>query len=271
MTTPDTGTWVADNPRVAPPRSREGEPGRPVLRPRNRDRPRRPSPNSAVESTCVAIVEDHNLFAEALEVALRLDHHEVRRVPLVDHAVSTAQLLAAVLRSNPRLVLLDLDLGAAGDGARLVTRLTEAGILVVVVTGSVDLARWGECVAFGAVTVLPKTTPLNAMLSTIRLVDEGLAVLEHEVRDSWLTAYHEEEDRAHVTRDQLESLTAREREVLAHLMAGHQVRDIAKSSSVAETTVRTQVKSILAKLNVTSQIAAVGAAYKAHWRPPFCQ
>jgi hypothetical protein len=28
------------------------------------------------------------------------------------------------------------------------------------------------------------------------------------------------------------------------------------------------VKSILAKLDVSSQVAAVGAAYNAHWRPP---
>jgi two-component system nitrate/nitrite response regulator NarL len=266
--TPDAGTRVAESSRRALPRPAEGEPLRHGLRPHNRDRRRRPSPTGGAEATCVAIVEDHNLFAEALEVALSLEHHEVHRVPLADHAVSTGQLLAAVLRTEPHLVLLDLDLGAAGNGARLVTPLTEAGVPVVVVTGSVDLARWGECVAFGAVTVLPKTTPLTAMLATIRLITEGQAVLEHDVRDAWLTTYHREEERAHTTRDRLESLTAREREVLAHLMAGHQVRDIAKSSSVAETTVRTQVKSILAKLNVTSQVAAVGAAYKAQWRPP---
>ena len=31
---------------------------------------------------------------------------------------------------------------------------------------------------------------------------------------------------------------------------------------------RTQVKSILAKLEVTSQLAAVGLAHKIGWRPP---
>jgi DNA-binding NarL/FixJ family response regulator len=51
-------------------------------------------------------------------------------------------------------------------------------------------------------------------------------------------------------------------------MAGHAVRDIAERSCVAESTVRTHVKSILAKLDVSSQVAAVGAAYNAHWRPP---
>jgi DNA-binding NarL/FixJ family response regulator len=37
---------------------------------------------------------------------------------------------------------------------------------------------------------------------------------------------------------------------------------------VAEATVRTQVKSILAKLEVSSQLAAVGLAHRVGWRPP---
>ena len=43
---------------------------------------------------------------------------------------------------------------------------------------------------------------------------------------------------------------------------------IAEELDVSEATVRTQVKSILAKLDVTSQLAAVGAAHQASWSPP---
>jgi len=66
----------------------------------------------------------------------------------------------------------------------------------------------------------------------------------------------------------LELLTPREAQVLGHLMEGRPVRDIAHVSFVSEATVRTQVKSILAKLEVTSQLAAVGAAHLVDWRPP---
>jgi DNA-binding NarL/FixJ family response regulator len=66
----------------------------------------------------------------------------------------------------------------------------------------------------------------------------------------------------------LDLLTVREREVLAHLMRGHTVREIATVGVVSEATVRTQVKSILAKLDVTSQLAAVGLAHRVGWRPP---
>ena len=49
-------------------------------------------------------------------------------------------------------------------------------------------------------------------------------------------------------------------------MEGHTVRDIAHLSVVSEATVRTQVKSILAKLEVSSQLAAVGLANTTGWR-----
>jgi DNA-binding NarL/FixJ family response regulator len=63
-------------------------------------------------------------------------------------------------------------------------------------------------------------------------------------------------------------LTTRESEVLGQLMAGRQVSEIARRGFVSESTVRTQVKSVLSKLQVNSQLTAVGLAYRAHWRAP---
>ena len=51
-------------------------------------------------------------------------------------------------------------------------------------------------------------------------------------------------------------------------MQGRTVREIANLSVVSEATVRTQVKSILAKLEVSSQLAAVGLAHSVGWRGP---
>ena len=70
------------------------------------------------------------------------------------------------------------------------------------------------------------------------------------------------------TTGDIETLTVREREVLAYLMKGQTVREIATECVVAEATVRTQVKSILAKLEVSSQLAAVGMANEIGWRAP---
>ncbi|WP_340540623.1 helix-turn-helix transcriptional regulator [Nocardioides sp. GXZ039] len=222
----------------------------------------------ALGLTRIVLIEDHALFAEALDVALTLEGHEVRRVSPSDPPMTHAQVLAAAVRGRPRIALLDLDLGLGGDGVALVAPLVEAGVAVVVVTGSTDRARWGDCLRRGARTVLSKSTPLNTILATIRRIVDGQRVLPREERDRLIAIFHEENRWHQETRQRLDSLTTREREVLARLMAGKTVREIARESYVAEATVRTQVKSILAKLEVSSQLAAVGTAMRARWRAP---
>jgi DNA-binding NarL/FixJ family response regulator len=218
--------------------------------------------------TRITLVEDHELFAEALDVALTLEGHEVHRVSMNQRALQNGQLLAAILHSHPRVVLLDLNLGAIGNGARVIAPLTRAGIAVVVVTASNDEARWGECLFYGARTVLSKSTPLSTIMSTIRMIGEQRRILPREERERLVAGFREAKGRALNGHARLASLTAREGEILYHLMNGKQVRDIAREAVVSEATVRTQVKSIFAKLEVSSQLAAVTLALRANWRPP---
>jgi two-component system nitrate/nitrite response regulator NarL len=165
-------------------------------------------------------------------------------------------------------VLLDLDLGAFGDGVRLIHPLAASGANVVVVTASSDRSRWGECLSSGARKTMAKTQPLNEILSVVRRIHQGLPVVDAAERERLLLQWDEHRKAVEEQRRRLDSLTTREREVLALLQEGVPVRDIARRNFVSEATVRTQVKSILAKLGVTSQLAAVGLAHNAGWRPP---
>jgi DNA-binding NarL/FixJ family response regulator len=212
--------------------------------------------------TRITIVEDHVLFAEALDVALTLEGHLVHRVSIEDHQPRGVDLFETIIRTRPRVVLLDLNLGAL-SGSSVVQPLTAAGIAVVVVTASVDQARWGEVLSFGARTVLPKSAPLNTILASIRLIAKGRRILPREERDRLLAHFHEQRGRVLDSRSRLDSLTHREQEILDHLINGESVRDIARTSFVSEATVRSQVKSILAKLGVSSQLAAVSMALRA--------
>ena len=60
-------------------------------------------------------------------------------------------------------------------------------------------------------------------------------------------------------------LTEREQVVLAELIEGHCAEDIAKAAFVSISTVRSQIKAILQKLGVNSQLAAVAMARRAGW------
>jgi DNA-binding NarL/FixJ family response regulator len=225
-------------------------------------------PRSARAQVRILIVEDHVLFAESLELVLSVEGYDVRRIAVPDSPNSPGTLLSTLVRLRPRIVLLDLDLGRFGDGVRLIAPLARVGINVVVVTASTDRARWGEAIRCGARTVLSKKLPLSSILSTSRRINEGQPVLSYEEREDLLRAWHQQRSELQERMARLSLLTARESQVLGQLMQGCTVHDIATQSVVSEATVRTQVKSILAKLEVTSQLAAVGAAHKVGWYPP---
>jgi two-component system nitrate/nitrite response regulator NarL len=216
----------------------------------------------------ILIVEDHVLFAESLDLALSVEGYDVRRVDVPKDGASAGSLLERLLRLHARIVLLDLDLGGFGDGVRLIAPLAKAGVNVVVVTASADRGRWGEALRHGARATLSKSQPLNDILATVRRINAGLPVMTHEQREELLRFWHEQRKETQGIHTRFAQLTTREAQVLGHLMLGHTVHDIATASVVSEATVRTQVKSILAKLHVSSQLAAVGLAHQIGWRPP---
>lgn len=215
--------------------------------------------------TRVTVVEDHVLYAEALALALTAAGHVVERVTPRESLTRPGGVSAAIATTRPAVVLLDLDLGRSVDVVSLLLPLQRADAAVVVLTGSTDEARWGECLWHGARTVLPKSTTLDTILATIRRVGTMQPMLADETAARFLGRYREEVgDREHV-RVRLDRLTAREQEILRALMRGRRVREIARAQCVAESTVRTQVRSVLRKLEVSSQLAAVGLALRAGW------
>ncbi|GAA3523392.1 response regulator transcription factor [Nocardioides daeguensis] len=216
--------------------------------------------------TRLTIVEDHVLFAESVAATLAHEGYLVKRINLADSRATLASVLACVLRSVPRVVLLDLDLGRIGDGIRLVAPLAGAGVSVVALTDG--RRRGGECLRRGAKAVVPTTGCLEEVLAAVGRVRDGLPAMAAAERAELVEAALRDREEARRLRARLEHLTPREREILGALMDGAQVRDIARTCVVAEATVRTQVKSILAKLDVRSQVAAVGAAARVGWRPP---
>lgn len=216
----------------------------------------------------VTLVEDHSLFAEALGLALQAEGYAAERVVPDADVRTPPRLLAAVVRTRPRVVLLDLDLGPCGDSLPLIKPLAVTGVDVVVVTGTSDRARWGECLAAGARKVISKSAPLAEILSMVGRLANGLPVASSEERRELLDLFRQKRAEEEEIVGRLSLLTRREAEVLGLLMAGHQVSDIATQRVVSESTVRTQVKSVLAKLQVGSQLTAVGLAHRARWRPP---
>jgi DNA-binding NarL/FixJ family response regulator len=67
--------------------------------------------------------------------------------------------------------------------------------------------------------------------------------------------------------DHLASLSKTEREVLDYIAQGYTVNEISRARFVSVATVRGQVKSILKKLHVTSQLKAVAVYHQTYRKP----
>ena len=216
----------------------------------------------------VVLVEDHVLFAESLRLTLRAEGADVHFIGVA--AVSPAEGLGAIaeacLRHRPHVVLLDLSLGDdVGDSDDLIAPLAQAGVRVVMLTGTTDHARLGQCVERGATGVVSKAEPLDVVVEQVQRAAHGERVLSAQRRLDLVLESRRERSARERRLAPLESLTEREREVLAELLRGRQVEEISHDLFVAQATVRTHVRAILQKLGVRSQLAAVARAREVGW------
>lgn len=223
--------------------------------------------NRSTAAARIVVIDPHHLFSECLCLGLCQRGHHAVAVEPPPRASSVSAMLAPVLRERPDIAIVNIARSAAGDGLRLVHPLTLAGVHVVVVTEDVDRTRWGQALTLGARAVMAKEAPLATVMSAVRRLVDGTGVMPAEERRALVEHYRAQ--RAHDTRarERLEKLTQRESEILSHLMAGRAVSEIARRAVVSEGTVRSQVKSLLGKLEVSSQLAAVALASSCAWVP----
>jgi len=216
-------------------------------------------------SARVLIVEDHCLIAQGLELALGREGMDV----LSGDSGSAEAILEAARTHRPDVVLLDLNLGeSVGDGLVLIEPLRALGGAVIVVTAVTDRAHLGACVEAGATAVVSKSQPFEHVLRTISLVLEGLPAQSLSIHLELLEELRRQRQADRERLAPFDRLTRRERHVLAALVDGGTAEGIAAASYVSLATVRSQIQSVLRKLGVNSQVAAVAEAHRAGWSPP---
>lgn len=204
----------------------------------------------------ILIVEDHAVVATGLRMGLEAEGHEV---------TTTDGTVLAELDGDHDLVILDIGLGAAGSGLDLLPRFRDT--VVVVLTGETDTEVLAAAFDLGAAAVLDKSVPFAKLLRHLDAAVEGNDTeseqRRHEILGKRRTEAAEQRRRLAPFAD----LTERESAVLAMLMEGRQAAEIADASYVSISTVRSQIRSVLSKLGVSSQLTAVAMAVRAGWTP----
>lgn len=196
----------------------------------------------------VLIVDDHELFSTSLRMALRghgVDAHQVA-------PRGRDGILGSAAELTPGLVVLDLELGRGDDGSllhgsELVAELKSTGWQVLIVSGSLDQADTAAAIAAGAVGAVPKSSSFETLLETVLAAASGKPVMNEMDHQKWIAMHRACRAAENELNRRLDQLSRRERQVLDLLAEGHRAAAIAERFVVSMTTVRTQIRSILAR------------------------
>ena len=214
----------------------------------------------------LAVAADQNLVAESVRAALRYRGYDavLVRWPVADEpsgAVVTHRRRRSghAQRPPPDIAVLVSDLAKA-------TQISGAQALVggldvpwLVLAGAPRGLAWGALYERGAAAIVSTDIGLDELCGFVDDLYCGRTKADSARRRDLIGAWRAYAERRSGLAARLDTLTAREEEVLELLYQGLAVRLIAERGEVTEATVRSQVKAILRKLEVNSQIAAVAA------------
>lgn len=207
----------------------------------------------------VVLVDDHEMVLHGLTAMLE---QHADRVEVVGRATTAEEALAVVARESPDVVLSDVRLGR-DSGLDLCRRLVaqQPGVRVVFLTVYDDEHYLYQALRAGAVGYVLKRVGGAELVEHLDRVAEGDVVVDPTLAG-----------RVAASAARLQSgefwpgahlgLTQRESEVLSLLVAGYSNKAVAAELVVSEDTVKTHVRGLYRKLEVSDRGGAVAVALR---------
>jgi DNA-binding NarL/FixJ family response regulator len=200
--------------------------------------------------TRALIVDDHRLFADAIQPILRAGGLEV-----VGIASSVAEAWELARAECPDVVLLDLGL-PDGDAVQLGRDIRDVvpGVRIFVLTGMSNGPILREALAAGFHGYLTKDMRADQVIASLTSVGDDQVVLSRKLTLAATGSVSVEQRSAEA---RAAALTPRELDVLSLLVQGANTATIASTLYLSPKTIRTHVQRVLDKLEVHSRVEAV--------------
>ena len=231
----------------------------------------------------VAVVDDQGVIRAGLRMII--DHEDDMFV--VGEASDGLQAVTLVGQVHPDVVLMDIRMPHL-DGIEATRRITAAGsgTAVLVLTTFDDEEYVLGAIRAGAAGFLLKDAGPDVLVSAVRTLSGGDSLVDPAVTRTLIERCLELErdpqpqpapgpladgpdgpagppGLGRVWRQRLETLSDRERQIFVGMARGRSNRDLAADLVVSETTVKSHVSAVLAKLALRSRVQAVVLAYEA--------
>lgn len=199
----------------------------------------------------VVLVDDHLMFRAGVRASLDESIHVVGEADDVDAAITLVRAL------QPPVVVLDVHLpgGMGGGGAEVITAcadlLGETRFLALSVSDAAeDVVAVIRAGARGYVT---KAITGPDLSDAVRRVAGGDAVFSPRLAGFVLDAFGAAAGDVAIGDDELDRLSAREREVMRLIARGYSYREVASELFISIKTVETHVSAVLRKLQLSSR------------------
>jgi DNA-binding NarL/FixJ family response regulator len=194
----------------------------------------------------VVLVDDHELFRAGVRGELGMG------IEIVGEAGSVAEAVPLIHELDPDVVLLDVHLPDGGGEAVIAAVSQERpGVKFLALSVSDAAEDVIGVIRAGARGYVTKTISSDELSDAVARVAEGDAVFSPRLAGFVLDAFREG---ARVGDDaELETLTAREREVLQLIARGYKYKEIAGRLHLSVKTVESHVSSVLRKLQLSSR------------------
>jgi DNA-binding NarL/FixJ family response regulator len=206
----------------------------------------------------VVIADDQAL----VRAGFRLILEEVGGFQVVGEAADGDQAIAAVRRHRPDLVLMDVRMPNL-DGIEATRRILSGGAscrVVILTTFDLDEHVFAALRA-GASGFLLKDASPEQLVASLRILAGGEALLAPSITRRLIERFAAP-DMGPAASQVLSTLTEREREVLVLVGRGLSNDELADELHVSESTIKTHVGRVLAKLGLRDRVQAVVFAYE---------
>jgi DNA-binding NarL/FixJ family response regulator len=193
----------------------------------------------------IMVADDHVTVREGLAAIIGRQPD----MQVVAEAANGEEACARWLEHRPDILLLDLRMPVLGGiGVMKRIRSTAAQARVIVLTTFDTDSEISDAIKGGAKGYLLKDAPRDVLVEAIRKVHAGETCIPAELVAKLVASMSSE------------GLTDRELEVLKLVARGLSNKEIATRLDISETTVKTHLRGVFAKLRVLSRTEAIAAA-----------
>lgn len=203
----------------------------------------------------IMLADDHLLMREGIRQLLEYDG----KIEVVDEASDGEECIERLLKSNPQVLLLDINMPKK-NGIEVLQQIRDnkIDVKVLMLTVHNEVEYLIKAVDIGVDGYILKDSESSELKRAIDILMKG----ESYIQPKLIPILNNRLVARDIDKDKVDSLTGREKEVLIQVANGMFNKEIANTLNISERTVKNHISNIFKKIDVSDRTQAAVFAIK---------